>query len=136
MAWQSLVAGGVYELFNRTYGRGEMASESVPAPPHVSAMPRGVNEAKSNIRGLVDRLDELTLACRAMWELLEEKTSLTHEDLFAKIREIDLADGVEDGKVAMTVKKCPSCGRTMSERHKKCLYCGAVELKETPFEGI
>jgi ribosomal protein S27AE len=72
----------------------------------------------------------------AMWSLIVEKTSFKDEDLFAKIREIDLADGVEDGKITKTCQKCPACGRTMSERHKKCLYCGAMGLIRTPFETI
>ncbi len=106
------------------------------ASQRANAADSKATEASRDVRSLEERFDELALACAAMWSLLEEKTSLTHEDLFAKIREIDLADGVEDGKMTRMVKKCPACGRTMSARHKKCLYCGALELRETPFEGI
>ena len=40
-----------------------------------------------------DRLDKLLLVTRAMWELIRDQTSLTEEDLLAKVREIDLRDG-------------------------------------------
>ena len=70
MAWQGIVASGVFDLFNRTYGGG-MASGVTPAPSHISAAPRGGSEVNGNIRSLADRLDELTLACRAMWALIE-----------------------------------------------------------------
>ncbi len=92
--------------------------------------------AKHDVSELEDRFDRLTLACMAMWSLIVEKTSFKEEDLFAKIREIDMADGIEDGKITKTCQKCPACGRTMSERHKKCLYCGAMGLIRTPFETI
>ena len=135
MAWQGILASGIYELFSRTTG-GSMTQTPTPVPTRVTAPPPRIQKTTGDVRELADRVDELALTCAAMWSLLEEKTSLTNEDLLAKIRETDLKDGVADGKMTRTVKQCPSCGRTMSERHKRCLYCGAVELKTTPFEGI
>jgi len=136
MSWQGMVVGGIFDLFR--HATGGSRTESVPAPSRVtSAAPSSSRqEVGGDTRALKERFEELALACAAMWSLLEEKTSLTQEDLFAKIREIDLKDGVADGKMTRTVKNCPACGRTMSARHKKCFYCGALELKETPFEGI
>jgi ribosomal protein S27AE len=92
--------------------------------------------AKREIDDLEERFERLTLACSAMWSLLIEKTDMKEEDLFAKIHELDMADGVEDGKITKTCQKCPACGRTMSERHRMCLYCGAVDLIRTPFDTI
>jgi ribosomal protein S27AE len=128
--WKQIAIAGACELVGRA-----ASGEGIPAPVMVSSGGSGVGSQRA-IKELAARVDELTMVCTAMWTLIEEKTTLTHEDLFAKVREIDMADGVEDGKMTRMVKKCPACGRTMSARHKKCLYCGALELRETPFEGI
>ncbi len=87
------------------------------------------------IRYLEDRLDKLLLVNMAMWELLKDRTELTEEDLMAKVQEVDLRDGRADGKISKTVAKCPKCGRTMSPRHKKCLYCGASKLNVEAFDA-
>ena len=86
------------------------------------------------VQDLEDRLDKLLLVNMAMWELLKARTELTEEDLLGKVQEIDLRDGRADGKVSKTVAECPKCGRTMSPRHKKCLYCGASRLNVGAFD--
>lgn len=90
--------------------------------------------ADRNVEALIDRLDKLTLVNMAVWSLVREQLELTEEQLAERVREIDLADGVEDGKVTSQVAKCPKCGRVMSPRHKKCLYCGAAKLNITAFD--
>ena len=89
-----------------------------------------------DVRELEDRIDKLTLACMAMWSLLQECTDLTEKDLIKKVEEIDLRDGVKDGKVTKTVARCPKCERVMSPKHKRCLYCGHRELSQTAFDGV
>jgi hypothetical protein len=84
---------------------------------------------------LEDRVDKLLLACTALWELLRDRTDLTEDDLLAKVQEVDLRDGQADGKITKTVKKCPACGRTMSPRHRQCLYCGAEDLDVGVFDA-
>ena len=90
--------------------------------------------ADRNVEALIDRLDKLTLVNMAVWSLVREQLELTEEQLVERVREIDLADGVEDGKVTRTVAKCPKCGRVMSPRHKKCIYCGSAKLSITAFD--
>jgi hypothetical protein len=85
---------------------------------------------------LTERLEKLQLVCMAMWEVIKEKTDMTEVDLMTKVQELDLRDGVVDGKVTRTVKDCPVCHRRMSPRHKRCLYCGHEELIDSAFEGI
>jgi ribosomal protein L32 len=83
------------------------------------------------------RIDRLVLICRAMWELLQERTDLTDADLAAKVREIDQRDGQTDGKLkAPKTAACPSCGRPMALRNVKCLYCGAERPPGSPFESV
>ena len=90
--------------------------------------------AKMDLRFIKDRMDKLLLVSMALWELLKDRTELTEEDLMNKVQEIDLRDGQSDGKISKTVMKCPKCNRTMSPRHKKCLYCGAAKLNASAFD--
>ncbi len=91
-------------------------------------------EAAAELAELEERFERLALACMGMWELLQERTDLTDEDLAERIREIDLRDGQADGRVTRTVQHCPKCDRTMSPRHNKCLYCGYEALETRPFD--
>lgn len=88
---------------------------------------RKATDAQQIARDLQDRVDKLVLACMAMWELLQEKTGLTEEQLLEKVKEIDLRDGREDGKFkpSEAPTPCPSCGRPISPRRTRCLFCGA-----------
>lgn len=69
-------------------------------------------------------IDELTLACQAMWELLRDHLGLTDEQLRAKILEIDARDGSVDGKIGPELIDCPHCGRQASTIKPNCMYCG------------
>ena len=82
-------------------------------------------------------IDKLTLACQAMWELLRERhDDLTDQMLLDKMREIDLRDGVADGRITTGSVTCPSCDRMTSARTGKCQYCGAALPKgPTAFGG-
>jgi ribosomal protein S27AE len=113
------------------------------------AQSRGIDEAKSaarrgtakaidakrNVKFVEDRLDRLTLVNMAMWSLLKDKTGVTEEDLINRMVEIDISDGRADGKVTPGVRKCGKCGRTLAAKHRKCLYCGAADLRTTAFEA-
>ncbi len=96
----------------------------------------GANRAERAVISLEERIDKLLLVNMAVWELLKERTSLTEEDLLAKVQEVDLRDGVADGKVTKLVKKCHKCSRTMSPKHRKCLYCGAEELQNEAYDNV
>ena len=85
------------------------------------------------IRALKEDHQHLRLLNQALWELLREKLGLTDADLEQKALEIDLRDGVQDGKMTETGLRCPRCGRVSSSKHGRCLYCG-VEF-EKPIMG-
>ena len=91
-------------------------------------------EAVATAQDIERRLDRLTLICMAMWSFLSEKTGVTEEQLMERVKTIDLMDGVADGKLHRQVAKCQSCGRVMSPRHQRCLYCGAEKLQITAFD--
>jgi len=91
--------------------------------------------ASAHVDELERRVNALTLASTALWALLKERTDLTEEDLLARMRDLDLADGCEDSKITKQVLRCPACDRVMNPRHKQCLYCGAANLKLEAFDG-
>ncbi len=86
--------------------------------------------------GIEDRLDRLSLICMAMWTLVQAETDLTEEDLLQRVREIDLMDGVADGRITRQVTRCGRCDRPMSSRHTRCIYCGSEQLVATAFDTI
>lgn len=95
------------------------------------------NDASAEeIHQLNERLDKLTLINMAMWTLIQEVTKLTDVDLLERIKQIDLMDGKEDGKITRQVAKCSSCHRVMNQRHEHCLYCGHERLIISAFDKI
>lgn len=80
------------------------------------------------MRLLRARVESLMLANVAMWELIAPRAKLTVEQLSAKMEEIDLRDGIKDGKITPP-QVCGKCGRRLSARHRRCLYCGDQNLR-------
>ncbi len=71
------------------------------------------------------RLDAMSLAMMAIWELLAREQGLTQKQLEQKIEEIDMRDGKLDGKVTATGMSCPDCGHRINPRREHCFWCGA-----------
>lgn len=92
-------------------------------------------DAKSELRTLSTQVDRLTLACQAMWEILRDQTNVTEKDLTDKITEIDLRDGIEDGKMSAQVVECPKCHRNSNSRRNSCVWCGEEIERSHVFEG-
>lgn len=80
--------------------------------------------AQNKLDSFERRLDHISLACQALWELIRETTSLTEEDILAKMEEIDLRDARKDGKMSTTTVKCESCGKISQSHRQTCIYCG------------
>ena len=108
--------------------------ETRPKPTQ-TGKPIGAADA-SDVRYLEDRVDRLSLICMAMWSLIQDKTSLTEQELIDRVKMIDLMDGVEDGKATRTVSQCTKCDRPMNPRHKKCIYCGHEKLISSAFDAL
>jgi len=83
-----------------------------------------------------DKIERLALICRALWELLCESSGFSEDMLLEKVKEIDLRDGTLDGRLRTPPKKCSQCGRTVSKRHRRCIYCGADGLVDTAFDTL
>lgn len=84
------------------------------------------HQNKNDVARLEDRIDALSLACHAMWEILKEKHDVTTHELENKIEQLDLMDGKADGKLKNTATNCPDCGHKLSKRHSNCFYCGSA----------
>ena len=93
------------------------------------------HQSTVSFRELDNEVNHLTLICRAMWELLQERNNLSEQDLLAKVQEIDLRDGKLDGKYRST-KECSSCHRALNRRHTRCIYCGAPHIAESAFDVL
>jgi hypothetical protein len=93
------------------------------------------NRHERHIEQLENRLARTTLACQALWEILKTHVGLTEEELLAKMDEIDLRDGVRDGKMSPTVCLCGSCGRKVNSVSASCMYCGAELVKPHVFQS-
>ena len=87
-------------------------------------------------RHLEDRLERLALICMAMWSLVQSATELTEDDLLQAVRDIDLMDGVVDGKITRQVYRCGKCDRPVSSRHTRCIYCGSEQLNASAFDSV
>lgn len=83
-----------------------------------------------------ERMAHLALICRAMFELLQEKTGVTQRELAAKITEVDVRDGKADGRMTPQPKHCPSCRSMMSPRFNRCLFCGYRDQGADPFNPV
>ena len=81
---------------------------------------------EQQVKLLEANLAKSLMICETLWELLAEKTGLTQDDLINKLNEVDMRDGVLDGKNQRGIAECAACGRKVSGRHAACLYCGEV----------
>jgi len=84
------------------------------------------SQAAERVRILEANLAKVLMINEALWEILRDKLGLTEEDLNAKLYEIDMRDGVLDGKNQRSIAECPSCQRKVSPRHPACIYCGQI----------
>jgi hypothetical protein len=83
-------------------------------------------DTRHELDQLRQSIEKLALVNMAMWTLLQEKTNLKDEDLLNRMQELDLADGVADGRMSgQKSTGCAACGRPMSRTHDRCMYCGA-----------
>lgn len=104
-----------------------------PASDDVTRTAKSVEELR---KATDDKIDRLALVCRAMWELLRDSGGFSEEALLEKVREVDLRDGALDGRVRTPPQRCSKCGRTVSRRHRRCIYCGAEGLMDTAFDSL
>ena len=78
------------------------------------------------VQRLDSKIDGLALICQALLEILQEKAELSEKEIVEKIKEIDLRDGREDGKLTGKMSSCSKCKRPAHSRQRTCMYCGTA----------
>lgn len=77
------------------------------------------------------RLDRTELLLEAVVRVVRDRNLVSEEAIRELIAQIDLEDGVEDGRIGQDrsarAPKCHSCGRPVNPRRTQCVYCH-VEL--------
>ena len=81
------------------------------------------------------RIERLITVNEAMWQLLCETTGLTDAHLAYRIYEIDMADGVRDGRKKLRASKC-ECGAMVNAKLHQCQFCGAPAPERSVFDKI
>lgn len=100
--------------------------DPAPAPPPDGAGAlAGSRTALRAVEELRRRVERLSLACQALWDLAHPRLGITEKELLDRMEALDLEDGRRDGKVQRKATPCPGCRRMVSPRHWACLFCGA-----------
>ena len=129
-------------LLASTAGRGfvryddGIAPETAADVAAITAAAKKSMDVRSEVQVLRAAIDKLILVNRALWEIIAASQGLTEEYLINKVNEIDLRDGVLDGKMREPIKKCASCGKVLQLGHVKCVYCGTKNEGADPFQSI
>ena len=92
-------------------------------------------DAANETRRLRREVDRLSLACLAMWQMLQAHAGVSDEDLLRVMRELDASDGRVDGKLSTGTGDCPACDRPLLKGRDTCMYCGEAVTKSSPFHG-
>lgn len=93
---------------------------------------RSARDSAMRVDELEARCDRALLVCEALWTVLRDKLNVSEEELVNTVNDIDLSDGVLNGKVRRDAAECAKCGRRVSRRFTKCMYCGHT-LSSDPF---
>ncbi len=94
------------------------------------------NKNSSDLDHMEERLDTLLLVNNAMWEILSNHLGYQEKDLLNKMEEIDLRDGVKDGKITVSETiECGDCGHKVKRRRPNCYWCGSSLKGDAPFAG-
>lgn len=82
-------------------------------------------EAQTSVQLMQHDIDRLLMITEALWLFVKEQHNYSDEDLVKVINEIDLRDGLLDGRSAKSAPvTCPACGRINSGKRAACIYCG------------
>ncbi len=107
------------------------SSMSAPYSSDASRAESHVSSLEDKVKYLESKMDSLLLLNQALLEIMVVKSIVTESELKEKITEIDLRDGVLDGKIWSAGNKCQKCNRAYNNRLNKCLYCGNINSSKT-----
>jgi len=110
------------------------ASNTAEAAQHMARS--GQVSTRELLRQLDGRVDKLVLICRASFELLQEQSGVTDQQLAERMMEIDLRDGRADGRMGPQQKTCPKCGAGICAKFNRCLFCGYEDTTGDAFDTV
>ena len=115
---------GTFGMVGMAYGSAQVAS-TVTASDAARAKSKA-RSVECQLKVLEANLAKSMMINEALWELIRDRHGLTEKDLHDKLYEVDMRDGILDGKNQRKAVECPKCGHTVSPRHPACIYCGQV----------
>jgi hypothetical protein len=98
-----------------------------------SASARAI-DAGTAASDLRQRVEMLALANQALFELVQEKLGITETDVLKLMAEIDVRDGIRDGRMSPKILSCTKCGRKVNSTRQQCMYCGERIVGGSPFQ--
>jgi uncharacterized protein with PIN domain len=93
-----------------------------------------VTTYKKQIRDLEFSLNRMALVSQAVWEVVSARLGIPESELLARISEIDMRDGLADGRMSAQVSNCSDCGRPVNTKRSRCIYCGTTIEKPHVFQ--
>ena len=115
---------GTFGMVGAVYGASQVASTA--AAGDAARAKSKARSVERELRVLKANLAKSMMINEALWELIRDQHGLTEKNLHDKLYEVDMRDGVLDGKNQRQSAKCPNCHHTVSGRHAACIYCGQV----------
>ena len=83
-----------------------------------------VDQVYNKVVELEKRLNRITLTSQAMWELIQDLSGWSDDEILNRIQEMDLRDCQLDGKLGATFTECPNCNAKVNSRRGYCMICG------------
>jgi len=98
---------------------------------------RRITNTGDRLRDLEQRYERMHLVTTALWQLLKAHTGLSDADLKKYIEQVDLADGIKDGKLGRSkgAQDCPHCSRRILKSATVCAWCGKKVNVGDPFHA-
>ncbi len=112
--------------FGFTGHASESYSISMAAASDAARAKGAARAAERRVRVIEANLAKTLMICETLWELLRDEHGWSDQNLHKKLYEVDMRDGVLDGKNQRKAVVCPDCGHKVSPRHPACIYCGRV----------
>jgi len=126
---------GSVDGFLMGYVLGERAASRAAAMSR-SAGAAAAGSVTGQLHDIDARIDRLLLVVDALWSLLKD-AGYTDEQLRERIHEIDLVDGVADGRRTPRPTRCTSCDSMVEAGRVTCAFCGApVDRPPSAFDGV
>jgi hypothetical protein len=110
-------------LLWETRQSGRIAGARIAAGTAQSA----ANTAKADVREMGRRIDKLTMIVEGLWVFLQREHGYTEAQLVEMVTEIDLRDGLLDGRVKRQPRDCEECGKVIGADKAVCMWCGAED---------